>query len=134
MNRLILFLSVLLAAGCDLLEEDISEVRIDIVSPADEAVAVAGPVDFRWRAVRYAAGYELTVATPSFAAVTHLVIDTLLRADTLSRSCGCRVELAAGEYEWSLQAFNGGYETPAVVRRLSVTADLEQLSGLQSRP
>lgn len=127
MNRLIVYLCVLCAAGCGLLEEDISEMRIEVVSPADRAVAAPGPVDFRWRSIRSAAWYELTVVTPSFAAAAHLVIDSLLRADTVSRSCGCRVELSAGEYEWSLRAFNGGYETPAVVRRLSVAADSVRL-------
>lgn len=125
MNRFPLFLFLLSAAGCELLEEDISEVRIEVVSPADGAVAAPGAVDFRWRAVKRAAGYELTVAAPSLAGATCVVVDTLLLADTLFRSCGCRAELAAGEYEWSLRAFNGGYETAAVVRRLTVAAESE---------
>lgn len=123
MNRFSLFLLLLSVAGCELLEEDISEVRIEVVAPADKAVAAPGPVDFRWRTVKRAAGYELTVASPSLAGATCIVVDTLLLADTLSRSYGCRAMLDAGEYEWSLRAFNGGYASEAVVRRLTVGAE-----------
>lgn len=48
--------------------------------------------------------------------------DTVIYADSLARSYGCRVELTAGEYEWSVTGFNGGYRTRTEVRSLTVTA------------
>ena len=111
---------MLLAAGCEVLEEDISRNTVPIVAPVDRVSVRAGNVDFRWLAVEYAAGYELTVVAPSFAEAGRVVIDTVIYADTLDRRFGCRVALTEGEYEWSVAGFNGGYRTRAEQRRLTV--------------
>lgn len=115
-----LLLFILFAAGCEVLEEDISHKQVPVVAPVDGVSVVAGSVDFRWAAVQYASGYELTVVSPSFAAAGHVVADTVIRADTLDRRFGCRVALTEGEYEWSVAGFNGGYRTRTGIRRLTV--------------
>lgn len=118
-----LFATLLLAAwGCEILEEDISKERVRIVAPADRITVTAGEVDFRWQGVAYATGYELTVVTPSFTAAERIVIDTVIRADSLDRRFGCRLTLDQGEYEWSVMGFNGGYTTHTEVRSLTVVA------------
>ena len=101
-------LLLLSAVACGVLEEDISGDRIWIVGPAERAEVPAGAVEFRWKAVPYAAEYELTLMSPSFGE-GRIVADTVLRVDTLgSRSYGCRMELGGGEYEWRVAAFNPG--------------------------
>lgn len=122
MKKLLPLLFVLLTAGCEVLEEDISGREVSVLAPADGVSVVAGKVDFRWLATACAAGYEFTVVAPSFAAAERIVADTVLRADTLARSYGCRVDLAAGEYEWSVRGFNGGYTTRTETRALTVIA------------
>lgn len=120
MKRLLPLLFALLAVGCEVFEEDISSKKVRIVAPADRVSFVAGKVAFRWAAMEYAQGYEFTLVAPSFAAAGRIVADTVIRADTLSRSYGCRVELEAGEYQWSVRGFNGGYTTRTEVRTLTV--------------
>lgn len=120
MKKLLPFLSLLLAAGCEVLEEDISRERVPVVAPADKVSVAAGAVDFRWAAVEYAAGYEFTAVSPSFAAAGRVVADTVIWADTLGRRFGCRLSLPAGEYEWSVTGFNGGYKTRTEIRSLTV--------------
>lgn len=122
MKKLLPLLFVLLTAGCEVLEEDISGKEVRIVAPADRVCVTAGTVDFRWQAVDHAAGYEFTVVAPSFAAAGRVVADTVIYADTLARSYGCRVNLAEDEYQWSVRAFNGGYTTRTEVRTLTVVA------------
>ena len=67
-----------------------------------------------------ATGYELCVATEG-----RIVADTLLAADTLglARSYGCRLRLEAGRYEWTVAAFNSGYETSSPALRLTVAEE-----------
>ena len=122
MNKLLPLLFALLAVGCEVLEEDISGVQVRITAPSDRVSVAAGGVGFRWAATQYAVGYEFTVVEPSFAAAGRIVADTVIYADSLARSYGCHVELTAGEYEWSVTGFNGGYRTRTEVRRLTVTA------------
>ncbi|WP_279094583.1 hypothetical protein [Alistipes finegoldii] len=120
MKTLTIFFLMLLAAGCELLEEDISDKKVPVIAPADRVSTAAGTVDFRWAAVEYAAGYEFTVVSPSFSAAGRVVADTVIYADTLVRRFGCRLTLAEGEYEWSVAGFNGGYRTRVEVRSLTV--------------
>lgn len=120
MKTLTIFFLMLLAAGCELLEEDISDKKVPVIAPADRVSTAAGTVDFRWTAVEYAAGYEFTVVSPSFSAAGRVVADTVIYADTLVRRFGCRLTLAEGEYEWSVAGFNGGYRTRVEVRSLTV--------------
>lgn len=120
MKKLLIPLFALAAVGCEVLEEDISGENIRIIAPADKVSAAAGAVDFRWQALEYAAGYEFTVVSPSFAAAGRVMADTVIWADTLARSYGFRADLAAGEYEWSVTGFNGGYKTRTEVRSLTV--------------
>lgn len=122
MKKLLPLLFALLTAGCEVLEEDISGREVRIVAPADGVSVVAGKVDFRWLATACAAGYEFTVVAPSFAAAGCVLADTVIYADTLARSYGCRVELEAGQYQWSVRGFNGGYTTRTEVRSLTVIA------------
>lgn len=120
MKQFFSLLLLLIAAGCEVLEEDISRKEVPIIAPANRAVVAAGRVDFRWSAVEDAVGYELTVVSPSFAAAQRVVIDTVLYADTLDRRFGCWATLAQGEYEWGVTGFNSGYTTSIEVRSLTV--------------
>ena len=122
MKKLLPLLFALLAVGCEVLEEDISGKAVHITAPADRVSVASGVVGFRWAATQYATGYEFRLVAPSFAAAGRIVADTVIYVDSLSRSYGCRIELAAGEYQWSVTGFNGGYRTRTEVRSLTVAA------------
>lgn len=125
MKRLLPLLFALLAVGCEVLEEDISDAQVQITAPSDRVSVAVGSIDFCWAATQYAVGYEFTVVEPSFVAVKRIVVDTVIYADSLARSYGCRVELTAGEYKWSVAGFNGGYKTRTEIRHLTVTASAD---------
>lgn len=120
MKKLLLLLFTLILAGCEVFEEDISEKRVRIISPADRVSVAAGTVDFRWQATAHATGYEFTVVSPSFISAERVFADTVIYADTLARNYGCRLELAAGNYEWSVRGFNGCYATRPEIRAVTV--------------
>ncbi len=120
MKKLLTLLFTLAVVGCEVLEEDISGTQVQIIAPADRVSVEVGTVEFRWMATDHAAGYEFRVVSPSFAAAGRVVADTVIWADTLARSYGCRPELVAGAYEWSVTGFNGGYRTRTEVRSLTV--------------
>ena len=61
MNRILLPLMLLPLAGCEILEEDITNRRIEITAPTDGARVAAGDVCFAWRGVEHASGYEFTI-------------------------------------------------------------------------
>lgn len=106
MKKLFPLLFVLLGAGCEILEEDLSDGTVQILSPVPGATVPAGSVAFCWVATRHAAGYEFTVATPAFPTACRIVADTTILADSLVRHYGCCVELAPGAYEWRVRAYN----------------------------
>lgn len=122
MKQLLSLFVVLLAAGCEVLEEDISDSKVRIIAPYDHADLAPGSIGFRWFAVEHAAGYEFTLVTPSLAAAERIVADTVIYADTLARHYGCRITLPQGTYTWYVRAFNGGYTTPPAMRSLTVMA------------
>lgn len=118
--KYLLFTCMLFAAGCEILEEDISGREVSVIAPADRVSIAPGNIDFRWQGVDYATGYEFTVVAPSFADAQRVAIDTVIYADTLGRRFGCRVALDAGAYEWSVTGFNPAYSTRTQVRSLRV--------------
>ncbi len=120
-----IFLLLLAAAACDILEEDLGGRTVAVIAPTEGAEVPPGVVAFRWEAVEGAAGYALRVVTPSFAAARRIVADTLLMADSLgmARSCGCRLRLDEGDYEWCVEAFNGAYASQPRTLRLRVVGD-----------
>ncbi len=125
MTRIFTLLCLLLtAASCEVLEEDISGDKVDVIAPADGVEVTAGATQFRWRALDHAVQYEFTLVESSFAAVRRVVCDTLIQADTLgaARSYGCRVTLAAGTYQWRVTAYNAGYDSTPAVQTLFVAA------------
>ena len=114
MKRFFILPLLLLACGaCDILEEDISKDPVRVIAPTDT-------VKFRWQGVEYATGYEFTLVSPSFEYADRLVADTVIYADSLSRSYGFDATLCAGRYQWRVTAFNSGYNAVGEINTLTV--------------
>lgn len=119
MKSTVLFIVATLVS-CQILETDISGDTVNVDWPANHARVPAGYTDFRWRTVEGATGYEFAIAAPTFSA-GGVVADTTIYADTLGcHQYGCRILLEAGEYEWTVRAFNSGYTTSKNTYHLSV--------------
>lgn len=118
---LLLLLSLSLLAACDdFFETDISSREVNVIAPVDGAGVPAGDIAFRWHSMDRASGYRFTLVEPSFDAAARILADTLIVADSVARSYGCRINLAAGEYEWSVEAFNSAYASERSVSSLTV--------------
>ena len=130
MKSNLLIALLLLASGCEILEEDLSRDRVSVLAPADEVVLGAGNVMFRWQKLPHAVGYEFRAVSPSFDRAERIVADTVIRADSLGRSFGCALLLEAGDYQWSVTAFNGGYASRTEVRSLRIESSAPEMIGL----
>lgn len=116
----LLFLLPLLSGCDDIFEQDIDRARIEVVAPKHDAHIEAGEVTFLWRPLSGARNYRLTVVSPSFARASRVWADTTLRADSLHAADRFSLTLDEGDYQWSLQAFNGVYRSEESVYSLRV--------------
>ncbi len=116
----ILFLPTMFCSCDDFFEKDISERSVDIIAPLGRTSLPAGDVAFRWHAMERATGYRFTLVEPSFDRAARILADTLIVADSVARSYGCTVLLDAGEYEWSVEAFNTAYASKERISSLTV--------------
>ncbi len=130
MKRIFTLLAVvLLVAGCDdIFEKDISNERVEVVSPADRAQTVQGEVAFLWRATEGATAYRVTVVAPSFANPSQVVADTVMYNDSLSVKLSLRLVMPQGDYQWSVRGLNSGYMTTEQVRSLKVITSDRDIS------
>lgn len=124
----LLFLLSLLSGCDDIFEQDIDRARIEVVAPKHDAHIEAGEVTFLWRALSGARSYRLTVVSPSFARASRVWADTTLRADSLHAADRFSLTLDEGNYQWSLQAFNGVYRSEESVYSLRVDPASQSLS------
>ena len=116
----LLFLLSLLSGCDDIFEQDIDRARIEVVAPKHDAHIEAGEVTFLWRPLSGARSYRLTVVSPSFARASRVCADTTLCADSLHAADRFSLTLDEGDYQWSLQAFNGVYRSEESVYSLRV--------------
>ena len=101
--------------GCDdIIEPDITGHTIALTAPADNSRSSVMVQSFRWAASPDARTYHLQLVSPSFAATTRLVLDTIVRQTYLTKS------LSPGQYEWRVQGQNAGYETAFASRTVFV--------------
>ena len=124
----LLFLLPLLSGCDDIFEQDIDRARIEVVAPKHDAHIEAGEVTFLWRPLSGARSYRLTVVSPSFARASRVWADTTLRADSLHAADRFSLTLDEGDYQWSLQAFNGVYRSEESVYSLRVDPAAEDES------
>ena len=122
----IIICPLLLAACDDFFETDISKRNVDIIAPTNGVRVTAGDIAFRWYAVERATGYRFTLVEPSFDSAARILADTLIAADSVARTYGCRLNMDAGEYEWSVEAFNTAYASRTTVFSLTVIGDEER--------
>lgn len=119
MKKPIVILLLALLCGCDdLFEKDISGRSPEILAPADSAVVAPAELMLLWRPMEGADAYRITVVSPDFAHAGQVLADTVVS--------GCRYiqrGLRPGTCQWSVSAFNFGYDSPAAVRTLIVRDD-----------
>lgn len=123
MKKALILPALLLMYACgDIFETDISGKEVHVTAPVDDAGVTEGNVSFLWEVLDGAQKYHVTVVTPDFEHAVTAVKDTLVYPDSLAVSLGFRMRLAAGGYQWSIQAFNSAYGSVRSVYDLTVVA------------
>lgn len=102
-------------AGCsEILEVDISQKMVTLLSPADSTASRQVAQTFRWAPLEGARSYRLEIGSPDLLNPSQFFVDTLTKQTSL------RLPLQAGRFEWRLRAVNAGYETNAIGRTLRI--------------
>lgn len=98
----------ILATACEkkLFVEDISDRKVELLSPGNRAKLQSTQVKFQWNEIKDITAYHFQLSTPRFDSIRLLLFDL----DTLTNSLS--LNLSPGIYEWRVRASNGRYETP----------------------
>lgn len=102
---LLVLLSVFVLISCeDIFEADLGDKKILINAPSDGTTLYEGNVVFWWNYIdideNYNEKYNLTVVSPSFDAISQVVLDTSISSNRFEH------EMSEGEYEFMVYAFN----------------------------
>ncbi len=120
---LISTLFILANFACDeIIEKDISNSELELISPKDSLVTESSNIGFYWNLVDGATGYQLQVVTPSFDEIRSFIVDTVQSSDYYE------AQLNTGDYEWRIKAMNNGYETIFTEIRSFTILDSDDLS------
>ena len=112
-------LFILMFTSCEevLLEDDISDVSITVLAPANNAEFYSTSVTFTWEAVEYATAYKIQIAKPNFENATEIILDETTENTSYTK------QLNIGTYEWRVKAVNSSYETAYETRVLTVVSN-----------
>ncbi len=100
-----IFLIGLLYACADIMDPDISDKQVFLLSPHDNIETILSTHTFWWSEVEYAEEYTLQIARPNFKFIEQIVLDTTITKTKFVYG------LTPSEYEWRVQASNTRSET-----------------------
>ena len=115
----ILLWSFLFTSCEEVIQEELDDQRVQIVSPTDELVTTILAHHFLWEKVDHAEGYVFQLAAPSFQEIQQLIVNeerTELSYD---------YTLSPGKYEWRVKAFNNISETPFTTFSITIDSTLD---------
>ena len=130
-NYVVLLIIVLFSFGCeDIIEKDITNQEVTVLSPPDQFTPNSTSVNFFWNFLEGADAYELEVVRGKFDNVLSFVLDTFVTDNRFTYN------FSPGQYEWSLRAVNNEYSTNYIVRSFTIdsVSDISQSSVLLSFP
>lgn len=117
---------VLAIGGCeDILEvPDISNETVAVLAPTEGSVLTTNEVSFNWEEIEEATLYQVQVATPSFVNAAQIVLDSVIREDTLGNiQTQINQDIVNGSYQWRVKALNSGFETGFTLSNFQVNGD-----------
>lgn len=101
----VLFIFILISCEEILLENDITQKSIEILSPKNNTVVEAATINFNWTEIEGATAYEIQIAAPDFENAQQIIITTIVEESSYSE------DLLSGDYEWRVRGINSGYNT-----------------------
>lgn len=130
-RRLIPLLLLVPALGCsDIIEEDLSGLRVALLTPPDRDTVSTNVVQFRWEELPQAEDYRIQVAIPDFVAPQEYIVDSVVSGTVAAFA------LAPGDHEWRVRGQNTSSHTEYSLRRLVVRAasSLQDLTPILISP
>lgn len=101
-NKIILIALAILTYSCeDILEEDISNDTIQIISPTKDAKIESNVVNFKWNTIKGADKYRIQIYESN----------EVLLLDSLTTKTSITLPLEAGNYMWRVRGENYAYES-----------------------
>lgn len=113
-TRLMLAVFFIMMWSCEDIVEvpDISDQIVPILAPRNGGVLNYNTVRFNWQAINDASSYNIQIATPNFGNATQIVLDSIVRQDTLGNVVTqINQNLPNGNYVWRVKALNSDFET-----------------------
>jgi hypothetical protein len=125
MKKYILLYSILVFTiiGCeDIIEPDLSDKTVVLLSPPDTGVLYLSTIAFWWEEVEDAINYNLQIVSPSFDYIERLYLDTIITTNKHT------ITLLPGNYQWRVRAGNNTTKTDFTTFSLTIdsTADISQ--------
>lgn len=99
-------------------DNDLSEVAVHLIAPANDAVMTDQEITFSWEAVPFSENYKIQIATPDFENATQLLADEVLSSTSFSNT------LEDGAYQWRVKAQNSESETSYTTYSLTVMSEV----------
>lgn len=101
-NKIILIALAIFTYSCeDILEEDISNDTIQIISPTKDAKVESNVVNFKWNTIKGADKYRIQIYESN----------EVLLLDSLTSKTSITLPLEAGNYMWRVRGENYAYES-----------------------
>lgn len=101
-TKIILIALAILAYSCDeILEENITDDTIQLISPTKDIKIESNVVPFKWNSIKGGIKYRIQIYGP----------DQLLLLDSLTKKTSITLPLKAGNYMWRVRAENYAYES-----------------------
>jgi hypothetical protein len=101
-NKIILLLLAILVISCeDIFEENISDDKVETISPKDSTTIESNVINFQWNILDGAKKYRLQVLNENKT----IVLDSLVSKTSLN------CPLLAGKYQWQVRGENFAYES-----------------------
>lgn len=99
------------------METDITDQKVVLVAPYDQAQFSSTSITFTWEHVADATKYHLQIAKPNFVNPLQIVLDTTITGTSFTH------QLAISDYEWRVEAVNSAYKTPYVTQSFKVVSN-----------
>jgi hypothetical protein len=115
LSLLIILLTVINQLGCkDIMQKDISNASITVLSPQENYLSNIYQVVFWWAEIKDVQQYRLQIVRPGFDSIQYFILDTLTSNLKLT------LTLFPGKYQWRIRGENGNSYTPYNTRNLTI--------------
>lgn len=113
----LIFLLLLITSCEDVMEDEISNKKLEVYSPAVNTTYSNFNVLFWWKELDDVTGYRIQIVSPGFDNIQQLFIDTLVTGSKFY------VQLYPGTYQWRMRAENSSSTTEYVISTITIDSN-----------